>query len=76
MGRILIGVFSLSLAFAIPDVACSQILESPAEQLARQIQDANSGWVNVPVQQTTVASLEDAILIQARQIRIRTVTAD
>ena len=44
--------------------------------VTRQIQAANSGWVNVPVQQTTVASLEDAILIQARQIRIRTITAD
>ena len=44
--------------------------------VTRQVRNQTGDWVNVPVQQTTVASLEDAILIQARQIRIRTVTTE
>ena len=40
----------------------------------RQQRAANGEWIDVPVQQTTVAGLEDAILVKARQIRIGTVT--
>ena len=42
--------------------------------VSRQARNQNSQWVDMPVQQSTVAALEDAILTQARQIRIRTVT--
>ena len=44
-----------------------------AVTITRQARNQNNDWVNMPVQQTTVAAIEDAILIQARQIRIRTV---
>lgn len=40
----------------------------------RQVRDANGQWVDAPVQQSTIAGLEDAILMRARQIRIETVT--
>ena len=39
-------------------------------------QQSSEGWIDAPVQQATVAGLEDAILVRARQIRIRTVTED
>ena len=39
----------------------------------RQVRGAGGDWVDAPVQQTTIASLEDAILTRARQIRIGTV---
>ncbi len=40
--------------------------------VTRQTQNAGN-WIDAPVQQTTVAGLEDAILVRARQIRIGTV---
>jgi hypothetical protein len=40
----------------------------------RQMRTASGDWVDAPVQQATVAGLEDAILVRARQIRIGTVT--
>jgi hypothetical protein len=40
----------------------------------RQTKDRTGEWVDAPVQQTTVAGIEDAILVRARQIRIGTVT--
>lgn len=40
----------------------------------RQTKDRNGEWIDSPVQQTTVAGIEDAILVRARQIRIGTVT--
>ncbi len=40
----------------------------------RQAKDRTGEWTEVPVQQTTVAGVEDAILVRARQIRIGTVT--
>ena len=42
----------------------------------RQTQDQSGNWIDVPVQQSTVAGIEDAILIQARQIRLRNVTSE
>ena len=42
--------------------------------VTRQLLNQTGDWINVPVQQATVANLEDAILIRARQLRIRTVT--
>ena len=39
-------------------------------------QQSSDGWIDAPVQQATVAGLEDAILVRARQIRIRTVAED
>ena len=40
----------------------------------RQAKDRSGEWVDQPVQQATVAGIEDAILVRARQIRIGTVT--
>jgi hypothetical protein len=40
----------------------------------RQAKDRSGEWVDQPVQQATVAGVEDAILVRARQIRIGTVT--
>jgi hypothetical protein len=40
----------------------------------RQARDRSGEWVDQPVQQATVAGVEDAILMRARQIRIGTVT--
>ena len=40
----------------------------------RQARDRSGEWVDQPVQQATVAGVEDAILVRARQIRIGTVT--
>ncbi|MFN3230631.1 MAG: DUF3576 domain-containing protein [Alphaproteobacteria bacterium] len=40
--------------------------------VSRQQQNAGT-WIDAPVQQSTVAGLEDAILVRARQIRIATV---
>ena len=53
-------------------------LRSDALQVSvtRQAQDQLGNWINVPVQQSTVAGIEDAILIQARQIRLRNVTSE
>jgi hypothetical protein len=45
-----------------------------AVAVTRQAMNQSNVWVNVPVQQATVAGLEDAILIRARQLRISTVT--
>lgn len=42
--------------------------------VSRQLLGQNGQWVDVPVQQSTVAGIEDAILARARQIRILTVT--
>jgi hypothetical protein len=42
--------------------------------VTRQLLNQSGDWINVPVQQATVANLEDAILVRARQIRIQTVT--
>jgi hypothetical protein len=42
--------------------------------LNRQTKDRSGEWVEAPVQQTTIAGIEDAILVRARQIRIGTVT--
>jgi len=42
--------------------------------VTRQLLNQSGDWVNVPVQQATVANLEDAILVRARQLRIRSVT--
>ena len=39
----------------------------------RQVRNAQGDWIDAPVQQTTIAGLEDAILTRARQIRINTV---
>ena len=39
----------------------------------RQVRGTQGNWVDAPVQQTTIAGLEDAILTRARQIRINTV---
>jgi hypothetical protein len=40
----------------------------------RQAKDRSGEWAEQPVQQATVAGVEDAILVRARQIRIGTVT--
>ncbi|MBI1180398.1 MAG: DUF3576 domain-containing protein [Alphaproteobacteria bacterium] len=40
----------------------------------RETRSGSGEWVSAPVQQTTVAGLEDAILVRARQLRIGTVT--
>ena len=39
----------------------------------RQMRTGGGEWVDAPVQQATVAGLEDAILVRARQLRIGTV---
>ena len=42
--------------------------------VTRQTLNDRGTWVNAPVQQATVADLEDAILIRARQLRISNVS--
>ena len=44
-----------------------------AVSVNRQVRDARGSWIDAPVQQATVAGLEDAILTRAREIRINTV---
>ena len=44
--------------------------------ITRQARNDRGDWINLPVQQATVAGIEDAILIRARQLRIRTVMDD
>ena len=39
-----------------------------------EAKDRSGEWAEQPVQQATVAGVEDAILVRARQIRIGTVT--
>ena len=39
----------------------------------REVRDSQGSWLSAPVKAGTVARLEDAILLRARQIRMRTI---